>query len=153
MKLFLFLAALAAPAAAMAADGVSLDSQIFVERMIAEADGTTRTVLEPTKVVTPGDRLLFVIAYLNQGAKGAADFVVTNPLPAAVAYSGAEGTEPEVSVDGGAQWGRLATLQIKQPDGTFRPAAPADVTHVRWAFDQTIPAGSGGKLSFRGVVK
>jgi uncharacterized repeat protein (TIGR01451 family) len=153
MKLFLFALTLLAPAAALAADEVSLDSQIFVERTVSDADGKAKTVLEPTKVVTPGDQLLFVIAYKNLGTQGAADFVVTNPLPAAVAYSGAEGTEPQVSVDGGASWGSLATLNINQADGTVRPATPADVTHVRWAFDQTIPAGGGGKLSFRGVVK
>jgi len=152
MKLLLFVLTLLAPAAAMAAE-VSLDSQIFVERTITEPEGKTRVVLEPTKVVTPGDRLVFIIAYKNQGAAAAADFVVTNPLPAAVAYSGAEGEEPAVSVDGGSNWGPLATLKIKQTDGTFRSAEAADVTHVRWTFDRTIPAGGGGKLSFRGVVK
>jgi uncharacterized repeat protein (TIGR01451 family) len=153
MKLFFFLLALAAPAAAIAADKVSIDSQIFVERTVTETDGKAKTLLEPTKVVTPGDRLVFVIGYKNLGAEAAADFVVTNPLPQAVAYSGAEGAEPAVSVDGGNSWGPIATLKIKQTDGSFRPAVPADVTHVRWAFDKTIPAGGGGKLSFRGVVK
>ncbi len=38
-------------------------------------------------------------------------------------------------------------------DGTRRAAQPADVTHVRWAFQKPIPVGGTGKLMFRGVVK
>jgi uncharacterized repeat protein (TIGR01451 family) len=153
MKILFFLLALVAPAAAMAADQVTLDSQILVEREIRNADGTSKTILEPTEVVVPGDRLLFVVSYKNVGAEAAADFVVTNPLPPAVAYTGSEGEEPTVSVDGGSSWGQLANLSITQADGTARAALPGDVTHVRWAFNSTIPAGGTGKLSFRGVVK
>jgi uncharacterized repeat protein (TIGR01451 family) len=152
MKFLLGLLALLTPALAMAADQVTLDSQIFVERTVTDADGTTRTVREPTKVVTPGDRLVFVIAYKNAGSAAASDFVITNPLPSAVAYAGTEGNEPELSVDGGTSWGALAVLKVAQENGTERAASPADVTHVRWTF-ATIPAGSGGSVSFRGVVK
>ncbi len=50
-------------------------------------------------------------------------------------------------------WGQLADLTVPMADGTRRPAQPADVTHVRWAFQKPIPAGATGKLIFRGVVK
>jgi uncharacterized repeat protein (TIGR01451 family) len=112
-------------------------------------------VLEPAAQakVTPGDRLLFVLSYKNMGAQPASDFVVTNPVPAAVAYTGSEDETPMVSVDGGKTWGALASLSVTQADGTTRAAAPRDVTHVRWALGRAIPAGQGGKLSFRGVVK
>ena len=153
MKILLSFLALIAPAAAMAASEVSLDSDVFVERVKQDASGKRSTVLEPPKVVTPGDRLVFVLAYKNGGAKPATDFVVTNPIPDAVAFAGAEGDGALMSVDGGKSWGVLATLRVKQPDGSLRPALPADVTHVRWSFAQAIAAGAGGKLSFRGIVK
>jgi uncharacterized repeat protein (TIGR01451 family) len=153
MKYLLPLLALLAPAAAPAASDVSLDSKVFVERVKQEASGKRTTVLEPPKVVTPGDRLVFVLSYLNAGAKPASDFVVTNPIPDAVAYAGAEGEGAAVSIDGGRSWGSLASLKVRQPDGTFRAAQPGDVTHIRWSFGQAIAAGQGGKLSFRGVVK
>jgi uncharacterized repeat protein (TIGR01451 family) len=152
MKAWFGLLALLIPAAAAAADQVALDSEIFVEKIVTDPDGTSRIVLEPTKVVTPGDRLLFVVGYKNNGSQPAADFVITNPLPSAVAYAGAEGNEPQVSVDGGSSWGALAALKVRQADGTDRPATAADVTHVRWTFASIAP-GAGGKLSFRGVVK
>jgi len=153
MKILIALFALLAPAAAFAADNVALDSKVFVERTATDASGKVQTMLEPPKLVTPGDRLLFVLTYKNVGAQPASNFVVTNPIPNAVAYAGTDGIQPVVSVDGGKSWGPLATLKVKQPDGTLRAAQPGDVTHVRWTLATAIPAGQGGKLSFRGVVR
>lgn len=153
MKYLLSLFALLLPASAMAANDVSLASDVFVERVKEDASGKRQTVLEPPKVVTPGDKLLFVLSYRNGGAKPASDFVVTNPIPGAVAFSAVEGEGAVVSVDGGKNWGALAALKIKQADGTMRAALPADVTHIRWSFARAIAAGAGGKLSFRGTVK
>jgi len=151
MKSFLTLAAIFMPAAAMAAPAVTIDSTAFVERTVQDASGK-KTVLEPPKLVTPGDRVVFVLTYKNGGAQPATGFVINNPLPAAVSYESSDGAPPVVSVDGGKSWGALATLKITQPDGTMRPATPADVTHLRWTF-ATIAPGQSGKLSFRGVVK
>jgi uncharacterized repeat protein (TIGR01451 family) len=153
MKLLLALLVLLATPAAWAADGVSLSSEVFVEREVTDAEGRTRKVLEAPEMVTPGERLVFVLTYRNGGAEPATDFVVTNPLPSAVAYAGPEGEEPVVSVDGGSEWGELASLEVREADGSTRAAAPGDVTHVRWTLARAIPAGASGKLSFRGIVK
>jgi uncharacterized repeat protein (TIGR01451 family) len=153
MKYLISLLALLAPAAAMAGNGVTLASNVFVERVKQDPTGKPKTVLEPPAVVTPGDKLLFELSYKNGSAEPAADFVVTNPIPEAVSYAGGEGDGAVVSVDGGKSWGKLAALTIKLPDGTTRPAQHGDVTHVRWTFTRAIAAGEGGKLSFRGIVK
>jgi uncharacterized repeat protein (TIGR01451 family) len=152
MKFLLFMLTLIAPAAVMAAD-VSLASEVFVEKAVKDAKGETKTVREKPALVTPGDRLVFVLSYKNQGAQPATGFTVTNPVPAAVAFAASEGAGSQVSIDGGKSWGQLAALKVAQPDGTSRAAAPADVTHIRWNFAQPIAAGSGGQLSFRGTVK
>jgi uncharacterized repeat protein (TIGR01451 family) len=153
MKFLLTLIALLAPAAAFAADQVSLSSDVFVERVKQDSAGKRSVVLEPPGVVTPGDKVVFVLSYRNGGAKPAADFVVTNPVPGAVAFTAAEGEGAVVSVDGGKSWGQLAALKVRQADGTVRAAAPGDVTHIRWTFSRAIGAGEAGKLSFRGTVK
>jgi uncharacterized repeat protein (TIGR01451 family) len=153
MKFILFLLAMIAPAAAMAAQDVSLASEVFVEKIVKDAKGEPKTVREAPGVVTPGEKLVFVLSYKNQGAQPATGFAVTNPIPAAVAFAGAESGGSDVSIDGGKSWGQLAALTVKQPDGTSRAAAPADVTHIRWNFAKPIAAGSGGQLSFRAVVK
>lgn len=151
-----FLLAIAAallPVPALAANQVALDNNVFVERIQTDDSGKQRILLEEPKTVVPGDRLVFVLNYRNGGTQPADKFVVTNPMPAAVRFAEAGGSRPLVSVDGGKQWGLLADLTVAEADGTRRAAQPADVTHVRWAFDKPIPVGGTGKLMFRGVVK
>ncbi len=153
MRLFAFLMALIAPSAVLAASNVTLQSAVFVEKSVADAQGRSRVVLEEPKLVTPGDKLVFILAYRNAGDAPASDFVVTNPLPTAVAYQGANDSAALVSVDGGRNWGSLSNLKIREGDGRWRGARPEDVTHVRWTLSKAIPAGAQGKLSFRGVVR
>ncbi|HEX8061693.1 MAG TPA: hypothetical protein VF535_00590 [Allosphingosinicella sp.] len=153
MKIWLALFALLAPAAASAADNVSLTSKVLVERVKPGPDGKTVTVREEPGVVTPGDHLAFVLSYRNRGAEPATGFTLTNPIPASVAFIGTDDSSASVSVDGGKTWGKLASLKVANPDGTSRPAVAADVTHIRWSFAQPIAAGSSGELSFRGVVE
>lgn len=150
--LFLLLAALM-PGPALAANQVALDNHVFVERVSTDAEGKQRILLEEPKVVVPGDRLVFVLNYRNAGAQPADKFVVTNPMPAAVRFADAGDTRPVVSVDGGKQWGLLSDLSVPMAGGERRAAQPADVTHIRWAFQTPIPVGGTGKLMFRGVVK
>jgi hypothetical protein len=56
-------------------------------------------------------------------------------------------------VDGGKTWGPLASLKVALADGSSRAALASDVTHIRWSLGRPIAAGSGGELSFRGVVE
>lgn len=153
MRFIAFLIALFAPSALLAANNVTLQSTVFVEKSVADNAGKTRIVLEEPKIVTPGDRLVFVLSYRNAGVSSASDFVVTNPMPSAVSYEGGADGKAVVSVDGGRSWGSLALLKIREPDGRWRGARPEDVTHIRWALRQAIPAGAQGRLSFRGVVR
>ena len=81
MRLLIAMLALAAPAAALAADEVRLTSEVFVERNVPQPDGTVRKVREAPNVVTPGDTLIFILSYRNEGAAAATGFVVTNPMP------------------------------------------------------------------------
>ncbi len=132
---------------------VEVESEVFVERLQKRADGTVTTILEEPKLVLPGDQLVFVVRYRNVGVQPASKFTVTNAIPSAVAFSAtADGTET-VSVDGGKTWGFLSQLKVKKADGIARPALPGDVTHIKWNLNQTLAAGSAGKLVFRGVVR
>jgi uncharacterized repeat protein (TIGR01451 family) len=153
LKISLAIAALVAPAAAFAADNVSLSSQVFVERVKPGPDGKPAVVREAPRVVTPGDRLVFELSYRNDGAQPATSFALTDPIPASVAFTGTDSPGATFSIDGGRSWGPLASLRVALPDGKSRPASAADVTHIRWSLAQAIPARGSGKLSFRGVVK
>lgn len=151
-KIFVALLTLASSAPVFAAP-LELASDVFVEREHKRPDGSVATILEEPKLVLPGDQLVFVVRYKNVGAQPASKFSVTNPIPRAVAFSGtADGTET-VSIDGGKSWGFLSQMKVSKADGTTRPALPGDVTHVKWNLNQTLAAGSAGKLVFRGVVR
>lgn len=153
LKRFFIAIALVMPGTAVAANSVSLSSEVFVERKVAKPNGTTAVVLEQPKTVIPGDNLVFVVNYKNVGTTPASDFSVTNPLPKAIAFNGtADGTEI-VSVDGGKSWGPLSALTHSSENGEVRPALMADVTHIKWKFNRTLSVGSEGKLIFRGTVK
>lgn len=128
---------------------VSLSGDVMVMRTIEE-DGSSKTVLEPPNQVIPGDRLVFSTRYTNTSAEPVDDFVVTNPLPAAVAL--AEDGSFEVSVDGGKTFGPLASLSFTLEDGATRPAELADVTHVRWTIARLAP-GEQGSLSYFAVIR
>ena len=153
MRFIIALFLILVPGFSHAAEAVALDSSVFVERIIPAANGKSRTVLEEPKIVTPGDRLVFILQYRNTGTQSAKDFVVTNPMPAPVAYQGTSDTVAQVSVDGGKTFASLASLRVREVDGTTRAARPEDVTHVRWALREPIAAGAQGKLSFRGIVR
>ena len=139
--------------AALAATPLQLSSDVFVERQAKQADGSSIVVLEKPAMVTPGDKLVFVVRYKNVGGTTASNFVVTNPLPAAVTFNGTSDGLEVVSIDGGKTWGMLDALRIAVADGTSRPAARADVTHIKWNLNQPLTAGAEGKLIFRGIVK
>jgi uncharacterized repeat protein (TIGR01451 family) len=146
-------AALTASAPALAAP-VELTSQIYVERHHSASDGTDTVTLVPADRVVPGDRLLFVVIYRNAGDRAASDFVITNPIPASVAFVAAKGDlEPTVSVDGGASYGTLASRRIRQPDGTLRPARPDEVTHLQWKFESALAGGGAGQVAFRAELR
>ena len=147
------IASLASAAPAVAAGRVSLASEVFVEKIVVGPDGRANTLLKQPEVVMPGDNLVFILKYRNQGSEAARNFILTNPMPSAVAFREAAGDGALFSVDGGKKWGQLGELKVQGSDRSFRAARPDDVTHVRWAFRQPLPAGATGKVTFRGTVR
>ena len=165
MKFILVAAALALPAAAFAqasrpaapaapaASTVSLSSKAFVVKQVPDANGKMKNTLAPVDRVLPGDVLVFMLDYRNGGAKAVTPFVINNPVPANVAFTGVEQPWASVTVDGGKTYGPLAKLTVRKADGTSRAALPADVTAIRWTFGQPIAAGASGNVKFYAVVK
>ncbi len=139
--------------ASHAAAALQISSDVFVERQIERSDGSKTVVLEKPNMVIPGDNLVFVVKYKNVSGATASNFVVTNPLPSAVAFNGTSDGLETASVDGGKSWGFLRSLRVGKADGTTRAAQRSDVTHIKWNLNQPLTAGAEGKLIFRGVVK
>lgn len=154
-KLMFAAAALAMPALPLTAqtnNPVVLTGDVKAEKVVTDTDGKERVELvEPTTIV-PGDRLVFGTDYANKGADLITNFVVTNPLPAAVRLAPDADAALDVSVDGGKTWGVLAALTVTNADGTTRAAIHADVTHVRWVLE-SIPAGASGRLTYPAIIR
>lgn len=152
-------ALITAPAMAQS-EAVTLSSDVMVEKTETAADGTVKTLLKSPKdtIVTPGDKLVITLHYVNTGSAPAANFVATNPLPGPVQFTSVSEDWADVSVDNGATFGKLADLKVRKVpaeggDAVIQPASAEDVTTVRWVFRQPIPAGAKGELTFRGIVK
>ena len=155
MKHALFLIALAAPVAvyAQAQPAVSLVSKAFVVKQVPDGAGKAKNTLVVPERVLPGEALVFMLEYKNNTAVPNTAFVITNPIPANVLYTGVEQPWAVVSVDGGKTYGPLATLKVTKGDGTTRAAVPTDVNSVRWKFAQPIPAAGSGRVTFYAMVK
>ena len=138
---------LAAPAAA--AGPLVVTSDVQVEQRVAAADGTTRSRLVPAVRAVPGDRLTVAVRYRNTGSATIANLAIVNPVPRGLIYRGAAtgSPAPEVSADGT----RFAPLSALSVAG--RPAAGADITHVRWRLASPVAPGSGGQFAFQATLK
>lgn len=138
-------------AAQPAPSPISLKGDVMLEKTVTE-NGVSKVQLVEPKVVIPGDHLLFTTRYHNDGAQAVTNFVVTNPLPSAVALSSDAVPGTEVSVDGGKTWGQLGSLKVAAAPGGQRTATAADVTHIRWTIPSIAP-GASGEVQYHGIVR
>lgn len=142
-KLFLgiLLTACALPAAAGAQERpIKLQSDVKLVRP-AQPGGAPELV-DPDSVV-PGDTLVFTTSYHNQSTSPVKDFVIVNPVSADLVLTDEAAANTQVSIDGGAHWGRLGDLRVIEDNGEERPATNQDITHMRWAFASVEPSEKG----------
>jgi uncharacterized repeat protein (TIGR01451 family) len=150
--LFAASTALAAPALAQEASPVSLSGDVKAVVTSVDADGQETTQLVEPSTIVPGDRLIFGTDYANTGTEPVKNFVVTNPLPGPVRLAPDAEADLVVSVDGGENWGTLASLTVTLDDGSSRSAQHSDVTHVRWTLAEIAPGGSG-RLEYPAIIR
>lgn len=139
--------------------GVDLKSvaEVEVVRQNAKGEKEVKRVDAAKANVVPGDTVIFTITYVNNGDKPAANVAVKNPVPGQMLYldKSAEGagTSIDFSVDKGRTYGSAGALKVKTSDGKERPAAAADITHIRWTLEKPVTPGATGSVSFRAKVK
>ncbi|MEL6663610.1 MAG: hypothetical protein AAFR33_11475 [Pseudomonadota bacterium] len=149
----LFLASLAGTATA-----ADLTAVQTVQKVVVSEDGTGTTVeqLVDAVAVAPGDTVVYSLSYENSGDADADGVKLTMPVPAEVVLlEGSEitrGTTVTYSADGGASYAARADLEVVEGD-TTRSALSDEITHIQWLFEDGIPAGEAGTVSFRGVLR
>ncbi|BAV64219.1 hypothetical protein [Sphingobium cloacae] len=146
------LAAFGVPATAAAHQPVRLDTRMFVERVQTDINGRERRVLASADRIAPGDQLIFVVHWRHEGSTPAKAVAITRAVPRNARID-ANDPGMEVSVDGGAHWGRLDRLWLPTPLGGVRRAVAEDVTHVRWTLPPGAFPGATGRLSYRAVAR
>jgi uncharacterized repeat protein (TIGR01451 family) len=152
----LFLTAVAGPAAAQDAP-IEIQSSALVEKAVVNEKGEKELVRQPATKVLPGEEVIFINTYINKGEAPADDVVINNAIPEHMIYVGAsaEGDDTVVtySVDGGQIFGPLLELMVTEPDGSKRPAASVDVTHIRWTRTTPLPPNQTAQVEFRARLK
>jgi len=125
---------------AQGAPGVVIEPSLYVEH--TGPDAARR--LEPGQRFVTGDKVVTLLRWRRPMVGGG--FIVTNALPARLAYVDSAEPGTEVSVDGGRNWGRLGALRMGN-----RLAGPQDVTHLRWHV--LAQSARTGNLLYSGVVR
>jgi uncharacterized repeat protein (TIGR01451 family) len=140
-----------------AADSLQLTNEVFQEIEAKGADGKVEKKMVPAARVVPGTEVLYVITYKNVGDKPADQVAITNPVPKELEYinepKGQTETAPELSVDGGKNFGELSRLKVTGSDGKIRAAQASDVTHLRWRLGSAVKPGEKGTVSFHARLK
>jgi uncharacterized repeat protein (TIGR01451 family) len=153
LTLAALLAAAAQPATAQGTG--ALTSRIELEKSLPAGDGkpAQKTYVTPD-VVVPGDRVRVTLIFTNKGGPPAAGVNLVNPIPDGLVYDDtADDAGFGVSTDGGKMFGALASLTIPVEGAAPRPAAAADVTHVRWLWPDAIAPGQSRSVAFFGRVR
>lgn len=137
---------------ASAQPAISLDRQMFVERVQTDINGRARRVLASPDRLDSGDQLIFVLNWRNRGPRPVKGLALTNPVPRGATLTHAD-PMMQLSVDGGVRWGRLDDMWLPTPLGGTRRAVASDVTHVRLTVPQEISPGESGRFSYRATMR
>lgn len=141
---------------AFAAEKIVFKSEVFEEVTVKE-NGKEVTKLIPADKIIPGEEVVYVLSFSNEGDANANGIVINNPIPANTWYrqgsAFGSGTKIQLSINGGQSYGALSELTVKLANGVERPATYKDVTHVRWALNYALQPGETGTVSYRAIVQ
>lgn len=105
--------------------------------------------LRAAPTVKPGDIVRYTVSGNNRTEQPIAGLVLTDDLPANTVYvmgsaASVGGATVTYSIDGGKTYTAKPTIQVTLPDGRVetRPAPAERYTHVRWTFQNAVPAKS-----------
>jgi uncharacterized repeat protein (TIGR01451 family) len=151
----LALALSSASLAQQAKSPIELASASKIEKTVKQADGSTVRKLVDAKSAAPGDEVVFVNTFKNNGQQAAGNLSLVNPIPANTFLKTAFGDKATItySLDGGKSFDAIEKLTVTSADGKVRAARLDDSTHVRWVLAANLPAGQSGEVGFRVQVK
>ena len=120
-------------------------------------DGSTEFEFVPADTAKPGEELVYLVNYRNEGDEPEGDVVMTLPVPDDMVYvedsilTEAEAAKVDFSVDGGKSFAPRDDLIVAEGEDV-REAGARDITHVRWTLRRAVAPGEGGTLAFRATL-
>jgi len=138
-------------------DPIRLQHKAQQWERFTDESGAEQTRLVAASRVLPGEELLFTVTYTNTGNQPAENITIINPVPEHMDYvlRSAAGDDALVtfSIDGGESFATEQDLSVTDAQGTKRPAAAEDYTHIRWIVGSDVAPGTGGEVQFTAVVE
>ena len=148
--------------AAVLASGISasaLSATQKVEKEITEqqADGTVVSKLVSAAEVTPGEKVVYTVAYTNDSTEPATDLVLAMPVPSDVRFlegsADRTGAVVRYSADGGVSFVERNALVLPAVGGGTRAANSDDITHIQWRIAGPVPVGSSDEILFKARLR
>ena len=144
-------------ASGVSASALSATQKVEKEITVQQADGTKVTQLVSADVVTPGEKVVYTVAYINDSAEPATDLVLAMPVPEDVRFlegsADRSGAVVRFSTDGGASFVARDALVLPAVGGGTRAASSDDITHIQWRIAGPVPVGSSDEISFKARLR
>jgi len=137
------------------------------EKQIRQKDAegkekVTWQAFSPQSAVQPGDVIRYTLNSKNTSDRPVKNLVVTQPVPQRTIFilnSVTAAQEKSIavvySIDGAKSFVEKPMVPVKLPDGkTVNQPAPAQAyTHIRWTFNQAIPAKTTVSVTYQVKVR
>jgi uncharacterized repeat protein (TIGR01451 family) len=144
-------------------NGVEIRLEAHKLVTVEEEDGreTTEWLKLPAQAtVEPGDRIRYTIAGENNRDREIVNFTLTQPIPPPMEYildsaTSSDAAQITYSIDNGETFVANPTVEVEREDGRreVRPAPASSYTHIRWQFENPVPAIATVSGQFQVTVK
>ena len=147
----------AALATTVSAQALTATQKVEKEVTVQQLDGSTKTQLVSAAEVTPGEKVVYTVAYTNDSSDAATDIVLAMPVPTDVRYL--EGTADRsgavvgYSTDGGSSFVERSALVLPAVGGGTRAAGADDITHIQWRIAGPVAVGTTDEVSFKARLR
>jgi len=143
-------------AAAGAQAGIVAEQFVEKEVVMRDADGADAVRRVKAEKVTPGEQVIYVLRFANDGQEAAEGVVLVMPVPAQVNYveGSVSGANMNVtfSADGGDTYVARGRLTVAE-DGVERLARGNEITHIKWVLASALASGAKGEVSYHGILQ
>lgn len=142
---------------AVSASALTATQKVEKEITVQQPDGTTTTQFVSADEVTPGEKIVYTVAYTNDSIEPASDIVLAMPVPDDVRFlegtADRNGAVVRYSADGGSSFVERDALVLPAVGGGTRAASSDDITHIQWRIAGPIAVGTSDEITFKARLK